>query len=161
MSPFIYFYCLVDQKWCVLIHGVDEFDFHCRRICVKVDRDSGDKSKTLTMLTFAFLSIAAKWMKIDLWQSPAAAQPKSSTFIHRKGGLPKALMQTWLFGTQTLPGKSIFENLHLRIKMFKSVYNAFDSRIFTQHLVTLRKSWSSVKSSRLTFIILVTTNLYC
>lgn len=81
---------------------------------MKVDGDLRDKRETLTMLTFAFLSIAAKWMKIDSWRSPVATQPKSSTFIHRKGGLPKGLMQTWLFGTQTLPGKSRFEEFLLR-----------------------------------------------
>lgn len=112
-----------------------------RHVCMKVDGDLGDKSVILTMLTFAFLSIAAKWMKIDSWRLPAATQPKSSTFIHRKGGLPKAPMQTWLFGTQTLPGNPILETLHWRIIIYfpKGIYPAFGATVFTQHLVTLMK----------------------
>lgn len=97
---------------------------------MKVDGDLRDKSDTLIMFTFAFLSITAKWMKIDLWQSPAATQPKSSTSIHRKGGLPKALMQTWSFGTQMLQGKCVVEKFNYS----EGTYNGFEAMLFTNTL---------------------------
>lgn len=52
------------------------------------------------------LSIVAKWMRIDLWLSPAATQQKSSTSTHRKAESPRTRMLMWLYGTQAWPGEN-------------------------------------------------------